>query len=47
MKSYDQENDAFMSEYADLVDEYNAASNSYFEDNLRDLYQNLLTRKPK
>ena len=47
MKSYDQENDAFMSEYADLVDEYNAASNSYFEDNLRDLYQNRLTRKPK
>ena len=47
MKSYDQENDAFMSEYADLVDEYNAASNSYFEDNLRDLYQDLLTKKPK
>lgn len=47
MKSYDQENDAFMSEYADLVDEYNAASNSYFEDSLRDLYQDLLTKKPK
>ena len=47
MKSYEQENDAFMNEYADLVDEYNAASNSYFEDSLRDLYQDLLTRKPK
>lgn len=47
MKSYEQENDAFMNEYADLVDEYNTASNSYFEDSLRDLYQDLLTRKPK
>lgn len=47
MKSYEQENDAFMNEYADLVDEYNAVSNSYFEDSLRDLYQDLLTRKPK
>lgn len=47
MKSYEQENDAFMNEYADLVDEYNAISNTYFEDSLRDLYQDLLTRKPK
>ena len=47
MKSYEQENDAFMNEYADLVDEYNAASNSDFEDSLRDLYQDLLIKKPK
>lgn len=47
MKSYEQENDSFMSEYADLVDEYNATSNTYFEDSLRDLYQDLLTKKPK
>ena len=47
MKSYEHENDAFMNEYADLVDEYNAVSNTYFEDSLRDLYQDLLTRKPK
>lgn len=47
MKSYEQENNAFMNEYADLVDEYNAASNSYLEDSLRDLYQDLLTKKPK
>lgn len=47
MKSYEQENDAFMNEYADLVDEYNTASNSDFEDSLRDLYQDLLIKKPK
>ena len=47
MKSYEQENNAFMNEYADLVDEYNAVSNSYLEDSLRDLYQDLLTKKPK
>lgn len=47
MKSYEQENDTFMNEYADLVDEYNAASNSDFEDSLRDLYQDLLIKKPK
>lgn len=47
MKNYEQENDAFMEEYADLVDEYNAVSNSYLEDSLRDLYQDLLTKKPK
>lgn len=47
MKSYEQENDTFMNEYADLVDEYNAVSNSDFEDSLRDLYQDLLIKKPK
>ena len=47
MKSYEQENNAFMNEYADLVDEYNAVSNSYLEDSLRDLYQDLLTKKSK
>lgn len=47
MRSYEQENDAFMSEYADLVDEYNTVSNSYLEDSLRDLYQDILTRKSK
>ena len=47
MKNYEQENAAFIEECADLVDEYNAVSNSYLEDSLRDLYQDLLTRKHK
>lgn len=47
MKNYEQENAAFIEEYADLVDEYNAVSNSYLEDSLRDLYQDLLTKKHK
>ena len=47
MKSYEQENDAFVDGYSDLIEEYSFVSNTYLEDNLRDLYQSLVAKKPK